>query len=190
MLDINAHLRRTAAAFVVAALFSTAATPVAAQEAASPELQPQPKSMPLTIDALGWLAGCWRGSVNQREFREHWLPLRGGMMVGAGHTVLQDKTQDFEYMRIEARPDGVYYVVIPSGKPEAAFKLTTIRSDEQVSEFAFVRDGNAFPDRMIYVRGQEGWLYATVQGSLSGAERKVTYPMRRISCETGELILN
>jgi hypothetical protein len=24
-----------------------------------------------------WLEGCWRGAVNQREFREHWLPLRG-----------------------------------------------------------------------------------------------------------------
>ncbi len=25
--------------------------------------------------------GCWRGDVAQYEFREHWLPLRGGLMV-------------------------------------------------------------------------------------------------------------
>ena len=190
MLETSVYLRRSVARFVVAALFVIATTLAHAQEPASPEPKAELKSIPLTIESLGWLAGCWRGSVNQREFREHWLPLRGGMIVGAGHTVLQDKTQDFEYMRIEARPDGVYYVAIPSGKPEAAFKLTTIRSDEQVSEFAFARDGNVFPDRMIYVRGQEGWLYATVQGTVSGVERKVTYPMRRISCETGEFILN
>ena len=38
-------------------------------------------TLPLTIESLGWLEGCWRGTVNQREFREYWLPLRGGMIV-------------------------------------------------------------------------------------------------------------
>ena len=26
---------------------------------------------------FAWLDGCWRGNVNQREFREQWMPLRG-----------------------------------------------------------------------------------------------------------------
>ena len=80
--------------------------------------------MPLTIDAFAWLEGCWRGAVNQREFRENWLPLRGGMIVGAGHLVMQDKTQDYEWLRIESLRDGVYYVAIPMGKSEMALKPT------------------------------------------------------------------
>ena len=149
----------------------------------------KPSTLPLAIESLGWLEGCWRGEVNRREFREYWLPLRGGMIVGAGHTVMQDKTQDFEYMRIEARPDGVYYVVAPSGKPESSFKLATITDDSNGSEFTFVKAADEFPQRIVYHRGVEGWLYASIEGKANGEERKVIYPMRRVGCESGELIL-
>jgi hypothetical protein len=141
-----------------------------------------------TLDALAWLQGCWRGAVNQREFREHWLPLRGGMMLGASHVVMQDRTQDFDYLRLETRADGVYYVISPSGKPEMAFRLTGVVNAEDHAEYAFIREGDAFPQRIVYRRGTAGWLYATVEGKLNGSDTKVTYPMRRVGCESGEVI--
>ena len=58
---------------------------------------------PLELASLAWLDGCWRGDVAKYEFREHWLPLRGGLMVGAGHVVFQGKTQDYGYLRLETR---------------------------------------------------------------------------------------
>ena len=100
---------------------------------------------------------------------------------------MQDKTQDFEYMRIEARPDGVYYVVAPSGKRESSFQLTAI-SEADGTDFVFGNSGDEFPQRMIYHRGAEGWLYATIDGKINGEERKVVYPMRRIVCESGEVV--
>ena len=45
-----------------------------------------------------------------------------------------------------------------------------------------------FPERISYRRATEGWLYASVEGKVKGAERKATYPMRRINCESGEFI--
>jgi len=185
---MNAVLRfnrcAVAAAFLVVAVSARSQAP----NPDSPESAQKPATLPLTLESLAWLEGCWRGAVNQREFREYWLPLQGGMLVGAGHTVMQDKTQDFDYLRVEARPDGVYYVVAPSGKPEASFKLTAIVDDGHGIEFSFAKDGNEFPQRIVYHRGSEGWLYATVEGKLNGEDRKVTYPMRRIVCESGELI--
>ena len=173
------------------ALFVTLAHAAIAQppNAADASAEAKPSMLPLKIESLGWLEGCWRGAVNQREFREYWLPLRGGMIVGAGHTVLQDKTQDFEYMRVEARADGVYFVVVPSGKPEASFKLTTIADDGRGTEFTFVNGVDDFPQRIVYRRGSEGWLYASIDGKLNGEERKVIYPMRRIACESGEPVV-
>ena len=56
--------------------------------------------------------------MNQREFREHWMPLRGDLLIGVSHMVMQDKTLGYEYLRLESRPDGVYYVASPSGKSE------------------------------------------------------------------------
>jgi len=142
------------------------------------------------LASLEWLGGCWRGAVNQREFREQWLPAAGGMMIGAGHTVLQGRTQDYEYLRLEARSDGLYYVALPSGQKESSFRLAGTSHDEasgaDIWTFANVAEG--FPQRIVYRRGAEGWLYAGVEGSLNGEERKVLYPMRHIGCESGELI--
>ena len=182
------RLRRRAR-LVAAAFFLAASAAAQTPGVTPPETPPQPKPLPLTIESLGWLEGCWRGAVNQREFREYWLPLKGGMMVGAGHTVMQDKTQDYDFMRIEARPDGVYYIVAPSGKPEASFKLAAAVDDGHGSEFTFAAAGNdEFPQHIIYRRGLEGWLYASVDGKVNGEERKVTYPMHRIVCESGEAL--
>ena len=93
-----------------------------------------PASGPLA--PLAWMRGCWEGKVNQRDFREEWLPPASDMMVGVSQTTLRDKTIDFEYLRLEQRPEGVFYVAAPSGKNEAAFRLTgqatadAIRLDE------------------------------------------------------------
>ena len=143
---------------------------------------------PLELASLSWLDGCWRGEVAQYEFREHWLPLRGGLMVGAGHVVFQGKTQDYGYLRLETRPDGVYYVSISSAKKEAAFRLASATLDDKDTIFTFTRSGDEFPQRIVYRRGIDGWLYGSVEGKVKGEEKKVIYPMRRVDCQSGDLI--
>ena len=54
--------------------------------------------------------------------------------------------------------------------------------------FVFANPAKDFPQKISYRKGSEGWLYATVEGKVAGADRQVIYPMRRIGCETGELI--
>ena len=146
-----------------------------------------------SLVALAWLEGCWRGTVNQREYREQWMPLRGGLLVGVSQTVGQGKTQGYEYLRLETRADGVYYVASPSGTKETAFRLaeqTVDRTNERNDEiFVFVNTVPEFPQKITYRRASEGWLYAAVEGKIEGVDKKVTYPMRRIGCESGEFIL-
>ena len=69
-----------------------------------------------------WLQGCWRGNVNQREFREHWLPARGGMLIGAGPADA-GQTQDYEYLRLETRADGMYFTQFSGDRKAVSFKL-------------------------------------------------------------------
>src|SRR6476646_12010473 len=71
---------------------------------------------------LAWLEGCWKGTVNQREFREQWLPLRGGMLIGAGQSVLRGKMQDYEYLRIEPKGDGIFFTQFSGDLKETSFK--------------------------------------------------------------------
>ncbi len=169
------------------------ATPAAVPPSASPAAPaagaaPAPAAAEGPLAPLAWLAGCWRGSVNQREFREHWMPLRGNLMLGTGHTVSNGTTQDWEFMRLEARADGVYLVTSPSGKRETAFRFTAEAKDGDDTIFTFSNPAPEFPQRMVYRRGTEGWLYAHAEGKVNGADRQVIYPMRRVDCETGEFI--
>lgn len=183
---------RSHSAMVAAGLL--ACTMAHAQPAPAPVIAPPPvrSTAPAAelqkIDNLAWLAGCWSGNVNQRDFREQWSPLRGSMMLGVGSTVYQGKTQSYEYLRIEGRPDGIFYVALPSGERETAFKLVAIDTDDKDTIFIFANPQNEFPQRISYRRGTEGWLYATTDGKIKGEDKQVIFPMRHVGCESGEFI--
>jgi Domain of unknown function (DUF6265) len=164
---------------------ATVNTPAAPPNTAAPATPVNPTS---TLEPFGWLHGCWDGKVNLRDFREEWLPLRGDMMIGVSQTVAQGKTQDFEYLRLELRPEGVFYVAVPSGKKETSFRLSGKTRDGDSEIFTFENPVDEFPQRIIYRRGSEGWLYAHVEGKQNGQPRRVIYPMRRVDCASGELI--
>ena len=138
---------------------------------------------------LAWLAGCWQGTVNQREFREQWLPLRGTTLVGAGQLAMRGRMQDYEFLRLEARDDGVYFTQFSGDRTETAFKLGSTTTEDKDTIFTFANTGESFPARLIYRRGVGGWLYETIEGPLAGADKKVIYPLRRVDCESGELII-
>jgi hypothetical protein len=162
---------------------STAPTGAAPQPASAPTGAGSPALQP-----LAWLAGCWEGKVNQREFREEWLPLKGDVMVGASQTAMQGKTQTYEYLRLEPRADGVYYVPLPSGHKEGAFKLAGKTVDGEDEIFTFESASDEFPQRIIYRHAARGWLYAHVGGKVNGEAKEVIYPMQRVDCQTGEFL--
>jgi hypothetical protein len=180
-------------------------TVAASAQTPSPNPTPEGKSPPAAegapaapqaspLDQFAWLRGCWAGKVERREFIETWLPPRGGMMVGISHTVVQErrdktvhKTQDYTYLRIEARADGVYYVAIPSGQKETAFKLTSVAEKMGRPAVTFANPVDEFPNEIVYMRGKEGWLYAQVAGKVKDHPKNVTYPMQHVDCATGAL---
>ena len=174
-------------------LAAMAALGAAAAFAQTPAAEPEIVKLPTnSMTELSWLYGCWGGKVNGRDFREQWMPLRGNTLLGIGSTEFQDKLSSYEYLRIESRADGIFYVALPSEQKEAAFKLVSAVKDnrDQSNTFTFENPQHDFPQRITYRRGTEGWLYATVEGKLQGQDRQVTYPYRRIDCESGELVRN
>jgi len=167
---------------------SPASTTPAATPAAAGAASTAPPADTGPLAALAWLEGCWLGNVNQREFREQWLPLSGGILIGAGQSVLRGKMQDYEFLRIEPRADGVFFSQFSGDLKETSFKLDSKVDDDKDTIFTFANTTDSFPSRLIYRRGTEGWLYETIEGKTNGATRQVIYPLRRIDCETGELI--
>ena len=186
---------------IAAALVAQLVTPPTLAQQPAPAAAPEPGPRPeaaaaaaagktaLKLDDLAWLEGCWKGSVNRRDYREVWLPLRGNMMIGVSQTVQDAKTDDFEYLRLESRGEAVYYVATPGGRNETAFRLVQANDEaDGARTFVFTDPAREFPQRIAYRRGTGGWLYAEVAGKVEGKERTVTYPMRRIDCGSGAFV--
>ena len=133
-------------------------------------------ALALTLQDLTWLAGGWQLAKGARCIEEHWTRPSSNMLVGASRTVEGGRTVAFEFLRIEARADGIYYVAQPGGRPPVDFKL----SSDNASELVFLNPGHAdHLKRIIYRRQGDGGLEARVEGEDEGRAFAVDYPYRR-----------
>lgn len=140
------------------------------------------------LKPFSWLEGCWKGSVNQRDYREHWLPLRGNMLLGASHTVLNGETQDYQFLRMEVDGEDVFYVIAIPEQKEFRFKLISETTDDKDTIFTFNNVADTFPQTVIYRHATNGWMYIHVEGTHNGKPHQVIYPIRRIDCGSGEFL--
>lgn len=114
-----------------------------------------------TLADLSWISGDWQTAPGgRRQIEEHWTTAAGGSMMGMSRTVAGDKTVEFEYLRIEQREDGIYYVAHPKARcPGTDFKLTRASATEAV----FENPQHDFPKRIIYRKTDDG-LTASIDG--------------------------
>ena len=114
-----------------------------------------------TLADLSWMSGDWQTAPGgRRQIEEHWTGVAGGSMMGVSRTVAGDKTVEFEYLRIEQRQDGIYYVAHPKARcPGTDFRLTRASATEAV----FENPQHDFPKRIIYRKTDAG-LTASIDG--------------------------
>ncbi|HEX5873184.1 MAG TPA: DUF6265 family protein [Pyrinomonadaceae bacterium] len=128
-----------------------------------------------TLADLAWMVGSWQSAPGARQVEEHWTTAAGGTMMGMGRTVAGDKTVEFEYLRIEQRADGIFYVAHPKARcPGTDFKLTRVSATEAV----FENPQHDFPKRVIYRKGEGDALTATIDGG--EGTKAVTFAFQRI----------
>jgi len=111
------------------------------------------------LQGLGFLEGNWRGESGKAIIEERWTDAAGGTMLGVSRTIVSGKTVAFEFLRIEAREDGVFYAAQPNGRPPTDFKLTRTSANEAV----FENPRHDHP-KIIRYRLDDGALVAEVEG--------------------------
>ena len=129
-----------------------------------------------TLADIAWISGDWQTEPGgKRQIEEHWTTVAGGSMLGMSRTVAADKTVEFEYLRIEQRADGIYYVAHPKARcPGTDFKLTRASATEVV----FENPQHGFPKRIIYQKTANDGLTASIDGG-EGA-KAMSFAYRRI----------
>lgn len=131
------------------------------------------------LDDFAWLAGCWERSGKGREVVEQWMKPAGDLMLGMSRTVVNGRAGEFEFLQIRERADGIFYIAIPSGQKETAFKLVKHAAREAV----FENPEHDFPQRIIYRLEKDGALAARIEGMVQGELKAVDFPYQRAKCD-------
>ena len=128
------------------------------------------------ISELSWISGDWQSPPGGRaQTEEHWTLPAGGSMLGMSRTVAGARTAEFEFLRIEQRDDGIYYVAQPKGRcPATDFKLTRVTAEEAV----FENPTHDFPKRIIYRKPDGDTLTAIIDAG--EGTKQMTFPFRRM----------
>lgn len=97
-------------------------------------------------------------------------------MLGMSRVVAGDRMAFFEYMRIEKRADGIYFVAQPSGKAPTSFKLTK----SGAALVVFENPAHDHPKIVTYrLEGKDG-LVATLEGDEGGKHLKQDFRFQRV----------
>lgn len=115
------------------------------------------------VESLRWMSGSWAGSVRGVDMEEHWLEPKGGTLMGVHRDVARDRTVMFEFLRIESRPDGVFYLASPMGRAPTPFKLV----ESGPTRAVFENKEHDFPQRILYWL-ESGDLHARIEGPQGG----------------------
>ena len=165
------QLLRIAAALALAGAFALAPVP-------GLHSQPPMEGAPQTLSEIAWIAGDWQTAPGGRtQIEEHWMQPAGGSMLGMSRTVAGGRTAEFEYLRLEQRADGIYYVAHPKARcPGTDFKLTRRSAQEAV----FENPQHDFPKRIIYRKNSNGSLTASIDAGEGTKSQSYAYlPMKR-----------
>ena len=139
--------------------------------------------MPISIDRLAWLSGCWAIDNSERGSGEQWSKPAGGTMFGTSRLVSDEKTVAYEFLRIVETDDGsLVFIASPSGQPTHAFALSSIDEHEVV----FEDPEHDFPQRIIYRLTETDRLLGRIEGESDGRSGAVDFPMTRTTCEEHE----
>ena len=132
----------------------------------------------VNIVKLAWLAGHWRLEKGGRVIDEYWMAPAGGVMLGMGRTVSKGKELEHEFLQIREGPGGeLYYVALPSGQKEAAFKAQSLSDTEVV----FENKEHDFPQAIGYSQGPEDTMLAYIEGpGPNGETKRIEFAYKRV----------
>jgi hypothetical protein len=135
---------------------------------------------PAGIPDAAFLAGSWELVNGATRVEESWTCPGPDSMYATGRTLANGKTTFFEFLRIEARKDGVFYVAQPKGRPPTDFKLTR----HEAGVLVFENPEHDFPKRITYTKSGSDGLVARVEGDASSAEKaeEFRYTRKTAAC--------
>jgi hypothetical protein len=135
---------------------------------------PKPVPPQFNVEQLAWMSGDWQTAPGRMRIEEHWTGVAGGTLIGMSRTVVGDRTVAFEYLRIETRKEGIFYVAHPNARPGTDFKLVRVEGQSAT----FENPAHDFPKRIIYKKNAEGTIVARIEGDGTEKEKPQEFVLK------------
>ena len=131
---------------------------------------------------LEFLAGCWKSAPDESgtHIYEHYSHSSQNTIVAFIYTWRGDELVFYEFIRISAEQDGIWFYPYPGGRsPAIRFGLAASGPDGA----EFVNPEHDFPQRISFIRIADGDELATlVTGVRNETEIKIQYTGKKIEC--------
>jgi hypothetical protein len=138
-----------------------------------------PRPDPVAVERVGWLAGCWEGTMaSGAVYEEVWLPPRGGTLAGVARMTRGGRTFSIESMTIVDDDGTLVYLARPAGQAETPFRAVEVSSTAAV----FENPDHDFPQRIVYRHTSPDSLHARIEGVRGGEPRSLDFPLARVHC--------
>jgi hypothetical protein len=118
------------------------------------------------LSRLSWLEGLWTGTKDGVEMEERWTSTKGGALLGMHRDVKDGRMVSFEFFRVDATKEGMFYFASPRSVAPTPFRLVAM-SDRQVT---FENKTHDFPQRILYWLDDHGALHARIEGPIKGKD--------------------
>ena len=128
------------------------------------------------------LSGCWENRDSGQIYEEQWMSPAGDMMLGMSRTLKDGKAVTFEFILIQTRADGIFYIASPSKQERTEFKLTGFENNVAV----FENPDHDFPQKVVYKFVTDDSLEAWIEGTHNGKSSKIEFPMTHVKCPGGK----
>lgn len=145
---------------------------------ADPAEMPDPGT---ALDRLAWIEGAWQRDGRRGVLVETWTRVSANVFEGTGRFVDPESGREatIESLLLVAMGDAVYYVARPR---ENAYPVPFRMVAFDGTSVTFENPANEFPQRIRYVRGEDGAsMTATIEGPSSGdgETREIEFRFRR-----------
>jgi hypothetical protein len=106
------------------------------------------------------MAGAWVRTDGDTRNEEHWMAPGGGILLGMSRSTKASQLVEFEFMRIESRSDGVFFVANPQGGAATDFRAIELAPNR----VTFFNPDHDFPKRIRYWLDDKDVLHARIEG--------------------------
>lgn len=132
------------------------------------------------IEKVAWLVGTWENRTANGSIYETWKKTSEKELFGKSYRLEDNDTAVFETIQVIEKESSLFFIPTVKNQNNALpieFSLKAISENN----FAFKNPDHDFPQVISYTRITPDSLVAEVSGTENGAERKLTFSMRRIN---------